>query len=220
VKIASPGTVFAANGTTRVWLNTLTVGEGDTLAKNAAVSAAAESYGVSGVKTDADGLLYFWLPPAPAATSFTVTADGKLYGERFTRAADNSNTATLIADNSDLIILTEDGQVTLDTQNNTHLITANGSYTVSGSTVKERITLQGGVTATVTLQNVDITLNTPGVPLYVTGGDQGAGATATLILDGENSLRGADLPGMATTAGLSSRAARRSRSPPTTMIKR
>jgi hypothetical protein len=202
VKITSPGTVFAANGTTRVWLNTLTVGEGATLAQDAAVSAAAESYGVSGVKTDADGKLFFWLPEA-TESNFTVTAKGAIYGKKFARAANNENAATLIADNSDLIILTDNGQVTFDTQNNTHTITANGSYTVSGSTVKERITLQGGVNATVTLQNVDITLNTPGVPLYVTGTvDAIQGATATLILVGNNCLRGADLPGMGNNGGI------------------
>ncbi|GHT66978.1 hypothetical protein FACS189452_03830 [Bacteroidia bacterium] len=84
-----------------VYLTTLTVGSGTTV-DDAAIAAAAISttpYGVNGVKTDANGLLYFWLP-ANVSTSVDVAVGSpltKYSNASFEVKNDNTTAETLTA---------------------------------------------------------------------------------------------------------------------------
>ncbi|GHU89984.1 hypothetical protein FACS1894202_09060 [Clostridia bacterium] len=83
-----------------VYLTTLTVGSGTTV-DNAAIAAAAISttpYGTNGVKTDANGKLYFYLPQS-GSTEVAVASGDVRYGaaSAVDVKADNTGAATLTA---------------------------------------------------------------------------------------------------------------------------
>lgn len=63
-------------------------------------------------------------------------------------------------------------------------ITEDGEYTVTGSTTTNKITVASGVTATIVLNGVDITLSS-GVPILTQ-----AGSNVTLVLNNENQVTG------------------------------
>ena len=65
-------------------------------------------------------------------------------------------------------------------------ISTDGTYSISNVTTSYTVTVNGGVTATLTLNNVKITASS-GAAITVE-----AGAELTLVLEGKNSLTGAD----------------------------
>ena len=80
------------NGSTGVYLTTITLGEGATLAKQAEVTAlvGAESYGINQMHTDDEGKLYLWLPQYTTVTK--VETDKGIYqGSVTTNAAGQGN---------------------------------------------------------------------------------------------------------------------------------
>ncbi|GHV68540.1 hypothetical protein FACS1894199_15930 [Bacteroidia bacterium] len=87
------------DGTTPVYLTTLTVGSPATQ-NDAAIAAAAISttpYGTNGVKTDASGNLYFYLPQN-GSTEVAVASGGTRYGASAVEVkTDNTGAATLTA---------------------------------------------------------------------------------------------------------------------------
>jgi hypothetical protein len=93
-----------ANGSTSVYLNTLTVGGWPQT--NAAVTAGSingvncttgtPSGGMYGIKdVTADGKVYFWLPEASTPEEVKLTANATEYENTFTRPASNGNPQTL-----------------------------------------------------------------------------------------------------------------------------
>ncbi|GHT22550.1 hypothetical protein FACS189430_04500 [Bacteroidia bacterium] len=101
------GSVKATNGTQTqpknsdgdiVYLTTLTVGDSTTV-NSTAIDAAKISttpYGVNGVKTDASGKLYFYLPQNNS-TSVDIAVGGTQYTNSAVNVTDNSSTGTLAA---------------------------------------------------------------------------------------------------------------------------
>ena len=80
------------NGSTGVYLTTITLGEGATLAKQAEVTAlvGAESYGINQMHTDDEGKLYLWLPQYTTVTK--VETDKGIYqGSVTTNAVGQGN---------------------------------------------------------------------------------------------------------------------------------
>ena len=86
------------NGSTRVYLTTITLGEGATLAKQAYVTAplvGAESYGINQMHTDDEGKLYLWLPENTTVTK--VETDKGIYqGSVTTNTANYFGTANAV----------------------------------------------------------------------------------------------------------------------------
>lgn len=76
------------------------------------------------------------------------------------------------------------------------VISLNGSYTVTGSTVNNHITICSGVFATVTLQSVTITSISSAIDLQ-------PGASVTLLLDRTNALTSTDSAGIRVPIGSS-----------------
>ena len=85
------------NGSTRVYLTTITLGEGATLAKQAYVTAltGAGSYGINQMHTDDEGKLYLWLPENTTVTK--VETDKGIYqGSVTTNTANYFGTANAV----------------------------------------------------------------------------------------------------------------------------
>ena len=86
------------NGSTRVYLTTITLGEGVTLAKQAYVTAplvGAGAYGINQMHTDDDGKLYLWLPENTTVTK--VETDKGIYqGSVTTNTANYFGTANAV----------------------------------------------------------------------------------------------------------------------------
>ena len=86
------------NGSTGVYLTTITLGEGATLAKQAYVTAplvGAESYGINQMHTDDEGKLYLWLPENTTVTK--VETDKGIYqGSVTTNTANYFGTANAV----------------------------------------------------------------------------------------------------------------------------
>ena len=85
------------NGSTRVYLTTITLGEGATLAKQAYVTAltGAGNYGINQMHTDDEGKLYLWLPENTTVTK--VETDKGIYqGSVTTNTANYFGTANAV----------------------------------------------------------------------------------------------------------------------------
>ena len=85
------------NGSTRVYLTTITLGEGATLAKQAYVTAltGAGNYGINQMHTDDEGKLYLWLPNGTTVTK--VETDKGIYqGSVTTNTANYFGTANAV----------------------------------------------------------------------------------------------------------------------------
>ena len=86
------------NGSVRVYLTTITLGEGAALAKQAKVTAplvGAESYGINQMHTDDEGKLYLWLPENTTVTK--VETDKGIYvGSVTTNTANYFGTANAV----------------------------------------------------------------------------------------------------------------------------
>ena len=85
------------NGSTRVYLTTITLGEGATLAKQAYVTAltGAGSYGINHMHTDDEGKLYLWLPENTTVTK-VETDQGIYVGSVTTNTANYFGTASAV----------------------------------------------------------------------------------------------------------------------------
>ena len=86
------------NGSARVYLTTITLGEGATLAKQAYVTAplvGAESYGINQMHTDDEGKLYLWLPENTTVTK-VETDQGIYVGSVTTNTANYLGTANAV----------------------------------------------------------------------------------------------------------------------------
>lgn len=84
------------NGSTRVYLTTITLGEGATLAKQAYVTAltGAGSYGINQMHTDDEGKLYLWLPNGTTVTR--VETDKGIYQGSVTTNTNGFGTANAV----------------------------------------------------------------------------------------------------------------------------
>ncbi len=85
------------NGSTKVYLTTITLGEGATLAKQAYVTAltGAGTYGINQMHTDDEGKLYLWLPENTTVTK--VETDKGIYqGSVTTNTANYFGTANAV----------------------------------------------------------------------------------------------------------------------------
>jgi hypothetical protein len=87
---------LAKNCSTKVYLNTLTVGNpavGDEPVTAGSIDGVAcdantyGAYGIKDVKTDADGKVYFYLPATSDNKGVELTAGGKEYGKEYARAS-------------------------------------------------------------------------------------------------------------------------------------
>ena len=81
------------NGSTRVYLTTIILGEGATLAKQAYVTAltGAGNYGINNMHTDDEGKLYLWLPNGTTVTK--VETDKGIYQGSVTTNTTGQGTA-------------------------------------------------------------------------------------------------------------------------------
>ena len=85
------------NGSTNVYLTTITLGEGAALAKQAKVTAplvGAESYGINQMHTDDEGKLYLWLPNGTTVTR--VETDKGIYQGSVTTNTNGFGTANAV----------------------------------------------------------------------------------------------------------------------------
>lgn len=84
------------NGSTRVYLTTITLGEGATLAKQAYVTAltGAGTYGINQMHTDDEGKLYLWLPENTTVTK--VETDKGIYQGSVTTNTNGLGTANAV----------------------------------------------------------------------------------------------------------------------------
>ena len=85
------------NGSARVYLTTITLGEGATLAKQAYVTAltGAGNYGINQMHTDDEGKLYLWLPENTTVTK-VETDKGVYVGSVTTNTANYFGTANAV----------------------------------------------------------------------------------------------------------------------------
>ncbi|MDR1984310.1 MAG: carbohydrate-binding domain-containing protein, partial [Prevotellaceae bacterium] len=159
-----------------VYLNTLTVGI-PAIADSTIITAGniggtacvdgtptPPAYGIHDVVTDGEGKVYFWLPVSAnnggTAEKVILTADNNNYTNTFARPAFPTS-ATL--NPIDMLVTSSDKNIADPSvytfAGNVHTIKANGTYTITGTTTVERIVVNSGVAANITLINVNIVVN-------------------------------------------------------------
>ena len=183
------------NGTNPVYLNTLTVGSADNA--NAAVTAGSVNgvsmeavappstgYGIKDVKTDAAGIVYFYLPISGGSGAnsevVSVTVGGDTYAGSYPRnTSAQTQTLSLLSN-----IIDVESAATVGAgwsyAAGVYTINSGANVSITGTTTTSRVVVTGD--ASITLDNVSITSSSGGAPI-----DCGAN-TVNVTLVGANVL--------------------------------
>lgn len=146
-----------------VYLNTLTISGKANADVTAAGYGVGNSYGITGVKTDAESKLYFYLPACDGDESVDITADGTAYVAQYKRLNNHENAQTMsLSIKSAVITLTDNPVYTgealepaITVQDGANLLTVGTDYTdvsytdnINAGTARVSIAGMGGYSGT------------------------------------------------------------------------
>jgi uncharacterized repeat protein (TIGR02543 family) len=198
------------NGTSNVYKTTLTG-----LPASTAVTAFSKTYGITGVKTDTSGKLYFYLPRAASNEAISLTlANGKTYYGTIPRGnAEATVTMSETLTRTESLVLTSTGKLTYGgieiPQGAASPYLGGGQYSFSSGTLTingVNFTTSADTALELNLYTSPITLHIVGANTFVStfiglGDTTGITAKDTLTITGSGSLTATG--GESTSTGLS-----------------